>query len=928
MVNFGYDITSRAVGFEPVRPAGSLIYAAADGGYINVAGDRDTFEMHLSAGETIAAVAVGEAPGAALTFELFGATGVLATAMNIGSVSLAPVSVPSDGVYLLRVGGYSPTAYSLDLYRNAVVEFADTDDGSELAIDYSHMDLGSGRCAVVGNIGADEIDEFTIDLTGMPGESIDVILGTGAELFDGEMILLDIDGATELARAVNDPLGTIVTNYEQGILNFVVPADGVYTIRLTASGQQQSSAYAIVVAEDLAFDTEPNSNRSNFALRKLDNVNGATGFLSVSTVAVHSTVAVYTQDTERVTPLQQSEHMAKLSQEQYDFAKAGGFLRERVRFVPPAYDPGVNPHAYWFVFEDWFSPSSDMDFEDVQIFVEELTDTQLRLTAFLGSVSLSHDLILTSGETLISGITSSPQVVHVDSETYPSDVDSYMIHLTAGEALTVTTATPGDGQFGWNNALDPGIKLYAPDGSLATSGENGAPDGRNAILSRVVNTSGVYEVRIHSSEGTVGEYVLNVTTHSPSVANPIADVTVDEDAETTVLDLSSVFEDDDPAHSLPLWVTGNSNTGLVNTSVVGASLSLYYVADANGQADITVRATDQTGAWVTNTFTVTVNPVVDVVGRHVLYNNSAFGDAIDPNKTPLLPGGVISSANYTGYWGGVNGVAIDIDALPPGDPEAGDFGIRVNEAANPDTWSVGPAPAVSFRPGEGVGGYDRVTLIWGDGAILNQWVEVTVLATANTGLAADDVFYFANIVGDCDGDGEVGASDYGTLAGEFGLRGGVGELAADLNGDGRVGLTDFAIMRGAIGNSVSIPTFPAAAPEAVVESGLGALAVTARVTSVNPGAASDRSTVISNQLTANDPAAAIDLLGGLLSVGGYVAEPRAVRPTRLQRAATSAYDLKPLRDDPAGDAPGDDLLADVLEEAVLPTIGSQLTTDS
>ena len=69
-------------------------------------------------------------------------------------------------------------------------------------------------------------------------------------------------------------------------------------------------------------------------------------------------------------------------------------------------------------------------------------------------------------------------------------------------------------------------------------------------------------------------------------------------------------------------------------------------------------------------------------------------------------------------------------------------------------------------------------MIWPDGAIINQWIEVMVLATANTGLAADDVFYLGSAVGNCDGDGEVGSSDYGTFAGQFGLSGGIGTLAA------------------------------------------------------------------------------------------------------------------------------------------------------
>jgi hypothetical protein len=106
-----------------------------------------------------------------------------------------------------------------------------------------------------------------------------------------------------------------------------------------------------------------------------------------------------------------------------------------------------------------------------------------------------------------------------------------------------------------------------------------------------------------------------------------------------------------------------------------------------------------------------------------------------------------------------------------------------------------------------------VTLVWADGAITNQWVEVTVLAGANTGLGTDDVFYVGNTVGDTNDDGAVDADDLATLFGEFGLRGGT-ELAADVNIDGRVNLTDFAIVRSNFGTSVGLPTLPATAPPA------------------------------------------------------------------------------------------------------------------
>ena len=364
--------------------------------------------------------------------------------------------------------------------------------------------------------------------------------------------------------------------------------------------------------------------------------------------------------------------------------------------------------------------------------------------------------------------------------------------------------------------------------------------------------------------------------------------------------------------------------------------------------------------WTGTPVAVTVNPApVEVVARQIFYNNSGWdagGDddaAIASDKSPLLPGGIASSANYTGYSLGINGIMVDVYGLVD-TPTAGDFGIRVNDM-NPDTWSDGPAPDVSVRP---VDGLDRVTLIWADDAIRNQWVEVTVRATANTGLAVDDVFYFANLVGDCDGNGEVGSSDYGTFVGEFGLRG--DGLAADFNGDQRVDITDFTIMRGAKDNSVLTPTFPPAAPGAVVESGLGVLSVAAAATLVDPEiaivktlaprdvkaqrlATGNWQLAIGENLTArpygngvaprhviaaracrtpnNDAATAVDLLVESPPPAGDISGAQAISvgssTTTLYRAATAEYDLRPPDDDSAAGGDAHDLLADILAESSL-----------
>ena len=151
----------------------------------------------------------------------------------------------------------------------------------------------------------------------------------------------------------------------------------------------------------------------------------------------------------------------------------------------------------------------------------------------------------------------------------------------------------------------------------------------------------------------------------------------------------------------------------------------------------------------------------NVVNRHVFYNNSSF-DGYDPtatvaddnavatDKSALFPGEVANFDNYTSYWFGINGVIIDINDLSnPTGLSLSDFTFEVGNSDDTSTWSSAPAPTVwPVREGAGTGGSDRITLTWDDNEIRNEWLQVTVLATANTGLAEEDVFYFGNAVGE------------------------------------------------------------------------------------------------------------------------------------------------------------------------------------
>jgi hypothetical protein len=208
-------------------------------------------------------------------------------------------------------------------------------------------------------------------------------------------------------------------------------------------------------------------------------------------------------------------------------------------------------------------------------------------------------------------------------------------------------------------------------------------------------------------------------------------------------------------------------------------------------------ATDTAASSITGTQTIAVQPVPgSVVGRFVFYAGSArfdrpggtngrppntFSDdnAIATDKSAYLPGsGPATFANVISYDQGINGIMVDL--LGGGSHASitqgnilNDFTFKVGNNNSPSTWTAAPNPTtVTVRTGSGTSGSDRVELIWASGAILEKWLEVTVKATANTGLAANDVFFFGDAVANS------GGGDTATLS----ETNSVDELAARNNG--------------------------------------------------------------------------------------------------------------------------------------------------
>jgi hypothetical protein len=193
-----------------------------------------------------------------------------------------------------------------------------------------------------------------------------------------------------------------------------------------------------------------------------------------------------------------------------------------------------------------------------------------------------------------------------------------------------------------------------------------------------------------------------------------------------------------------------------------------------------------------------------VAGRYTFYNDSAFDRqdarpnqfddaAIATDKAALLSGQPATFGNVTSYSNGINGVIVDVAALPPAATlSADDFVLETGDGA---TWApLAAAPEVAVRRGAGASGSDRVTLVLPDGAVRNTWLRVTVKATADTGLPAPDVFHFGNLAGDADGSLSVNATDLALT------RANVGTAATitnryDFNRDGAVNAVDVLIAR-------------------------------------------------------------------------------------------------------------------------------------
>ncbi len=279
-------------------------------------------------------------------------------------------------------------------------------------------------------------------------------------------------------------------------------------------------------------------------------------------------------------------------------------------------------------------------------------------------------------------------------------------------------STPVAARIGSDSTVN--ANFFVPNGTLRVEVDTVAS---GAFLARDVQLDRGVQVNLAT-------FFFN---RSPFVANPIADVAVDEDAADTVLDLSGTFDDPDillALQTLALSVTSNSNPGLVTATLSGTSLTLDYQADQFGTATIDVTAIDDgcPPLAVTDSFDVTVASVNDepsfVKGPDQVVDEDAPAQSVTGWATGISPGPANESGQTVSF-----SVTNDNNGLFASQP-AVDSGGALSYTPAPDAFGSATVSVTAIDDGGTANG--------GDDTSDAQTFTITVTSVNDQPVAMDD----------------------------------------------------------------------------------------------------------------------------------------------------------------------------------------------
>ncbi len=344
-------------------------------------------------------------------------------------------------------------------------------------------------------------------------------------------------------------------------------------------------------------------------------------------------------------------------------------------------------------------------------------------------------------------------------------------------------------------------------------------------------TKSSYGIRVRTTDalGLFFEqtFTINVTDVNESVVLTRANASVSGNVLTQLTNTGTWSDPESGA------VTLSASLGTVTKNLDGTWSWTHTPSVALLNQVVTISAND--GTNVSNvTFSLTAYTTIATRGiQYVGATGASASTSLATDKVPLLPGQSSTFANYTNYSRGLNGLAIDVVGLP-----ASVTNSQLAASLQFVNWDgidvagfvalPGAAIPTVAIVGGGVAGSTRVQITFPDNTLQNTWLRVTVVANTDTGLAANDVFYFGNVLGDFNVDNtatRIRVNELDTSAVRNNQSTGSNSVGVtniyDVNRDGRVNAQDTSFVRN--NQQTSGIVAPITAPSSFGRSGGGGL---------------------------------------------------------------------------------------------------------
>jgi streptogramin lyase len=260
-----------------------------------------------------------------------------------------------------------------------------------------------------------------------------------------------------------------------------------------------------------------------------------------------------------------------------------------------------------------------------------------------------------SGHTILNGFLSdvgldSSQSIQLEENEINSlliaqRTDSYSFTAKAHDVVTLSTTTPIQGARQPGDTFDPKILLYGPNGTLVASNDNGAADGRNALLQYTIPTGsgGTYVAEVVASPltpaPTAGEYTLSISGNRPAATAFTSSPSIAPNS--TVFAAPTITVD----FSAPIYLPSLSAAALTIDGLAATG----FVIDNDHEVTFTLPAFTATGHHVVHTVNI-ANTIQDLQGdRLAVFNEKFYVDNLPPEltKSSIAEGDKVTSGTFT-----------------------------------------------------------------------------------------------------------------------------------------------------------------------------------------------------------------------------------------------------------------------------------------